>query len=52
MRSFIAAAYSIVVYGIFLATFLYAIGFIGGFLTPTTLDIICDVYEILEDIDV
>lgn len=31
-------AYSLVCYLVFLAVFLYAVGFIGGFLTPTTLD--------------
>ena len=31
-------AFGIVSYGVFLGVFLYAIGFIGGFLTPTTLD--------------
>jgi methanethiol S-methyltransferase len=30
--------YGIVSYGIFFAVFLYGIGFIGGFITPTTLD--------------
>jgi protein-S-isoprenylcysteine O-methyltransferase Ste14 len=31
-------AYGVVSYLVFLAVFLYAIGFIGGFLTPTSLD--------------
>jgi protein-S-isoprenylcysteine O-methyltransferase Ste14 len=33
-----AFAYGIVSYSVFLGVFLYAIGFIGGFLTPTRLD--------------
>ena len=33
-----AFAFGIASYGVFLGVFLYAIGFIGGFLTPTTLD--------------
>lgn len=33
-----AFLYGIICYGLFLGVFLYAIGFIGGFLTPTTLD--------------
>ncbi len=33
-----ALGYGLLCYGAFFATFLYAIGFIGGFLTPTTLD--------------
>ena len=31
-------AFGIVSYLVFLATFLYALGFVGGFLVPTTLD--------------
>ena len=30
--------YSVLCYAVFLAVFLYAIGFVGGFMTPTTLD--------------
>ncbi len=33
-----AFAYGILCYGVFLGVFVYAIGFIGGFLTPTRLD--------------
>ena len=33
-----AFAYGILCYGVFLGVFVYAIGFIGGFLTPTKLD--------------
>jgi protein-S-isoprenylcysteine O-methyltransferase Ste14 len=33
-----AFAYGIASYGVFLGVFLYAVGFIGGFLTPTRLD--------------
>jgi|KBSMisStandDraft_5_1062788.scaffolds.fasta_scaffold73758_4 protein-S-isoprenylcysteine O-methyltransferase Ste14 len=33
-----ALAYGIISYGVFLGVFVYAVGFIGGFLTPTRLD--------------
>jgi methanethiol S-methyltransferase len=33
-----AFLYGVLSYGVFLGVFLYAIGFIGGFFTPTTLD--------------
>lgn len=33
-----AFIYGLISYGVFLGVFLYAIGFIGGFFTPTTLD--------------
>jgi len=35
--------YGVVSYGVFLAVFIYAIGFIGGFFTPTMLDAAPDV---------
>jgi methanethiol S-methyltransferase len=38
MKRIVSFAYGIVVYLIFLGTFLYAIGFIGGFGAPTALD--------------
>jgi protein-S-isoprenylcysteine O-methyltransferase Ste14 len=33
-----AFLYGIASYGVFLGVFLYSVGFIGGFFTPTTLD--------------
>lgn len=38
MGGLMALAYGAMCYLVFFATFLYAIGFVGGFLTPTTLD--------------
>lgn len=37
-RRILILAYGLVAYALFLGTFLYAVGFIGGFLTPTQLD--------------
>ena len=38
VRRTLILAYGATAYAVFLATFLYAVGFIGGFLTPTQLD--------------
>ena len=38
VRRFLLLTYGILSYVLFVATFLYAVGFIGGFLTPTRLD--------------
>ena len=38
MSRIVIFAYGVLCYFVFLAVFLYAIGFIGGFLTPTSLD--------------
>lgn len=38
VRRLLLLTYGLVSYALFLATFLYAVGFIGGFLTPTQLD--------------
>ena len=38
MSRILTLIYGVLCYGVFLAVFLYAIGFIGGFVTPTTLD--------------
>ncbi|MGZ8360574.1 MAG: methanethiol S-methyltransferase [Allosphingosinicella sp.] len=39
MTRLLAAAYGLVAYAIFLATFLYAIAFVGDFLVPRTVDL-------------
>lgn len=38
MFRFFAMAYGVAAYAVFLGVFIYAIGFIGGFVTPTALD--------------
>jgi hypothetical protein len=38
MKRWCVLLYGVVNYGLFLAVFLYLVGWIGGFLTPTTLD--------------
>jgi methanethiol S-methyltransferase len=38
MRRFLVLTYGVAAYALFFGVFLYAVGFIGGFLTPTTLD--------------
>ncbi|HYH67699.1 MAG TPA: hypothetical protein VD866_23585 [Urbifossiella sp.] len=38
IRRLLLLTYGILCYALFLATFLYAVGFVGGFLTPTRLD--------------
>src|SRR5690242_4135415 len=38
MSRTITLLYGVLTYALFLGVFLYAVGFIGGFLTPTSLD--------------
>jgi methanethiol S-methyltransferase len=38
VRRLLLLTYGILCYSLFVATFLYAVGFVGGFLTPTRLD--------------